>query len=241
MIKTRSLTTEGLAEFAKWLEQPVGSPPSDLMAGSSYTESFGDFEIDLSQEFSSRFEFGKKLNDWLSGADFRSLMSSESDGFWAWLAVVYFGQLTEKGVRRYEHYIVTRKGSAGSLAYRHSVRTPYELFHIHAESAVICLRSPMHTFGDMTEQLASRQSIAHNKGFFQTANELYITDGALKRGASSKPKKPKDRKPGERTGLGSVRRLAIALQRLDLTYDTAEMLAFQMKLVLPKEFKKYAE
>lgn len=241
MIKTRALTSDGLAEFAKWLENPSKDLPSGLTADDAYTEEFCDFEVDPAYEFSSRFELGEKLNVWLADGDFRSLMSSQSDGFWAWLAVIYFRQLIAKGIRRAEHYILMRKGSAGSLAYRHSVRTAYELFHIHGKNAEICLRSPMHTFGDMTEQLASRQSIAHNKGFFQTATELYVKDGALKRGASSKPKKPKDRKPGERTGLGSVRRLAIALHRLDLTYDTEEMLASQMKMVLPKEFKKFAE
>ena len=241
MIKTKMLNYDGLAVFSKWLENPAGGIPSNLVTGDSSSEEFESFEIDPSYQFSSRFEFGDKLNEWLRGADFRLLMSAQADGFWAWLALIYFEQLTAKGIRRGEHYIVRRKGSAGSLAYRHSVRTPYELFHIHGKSSEICLRSPMHTFGDMTEQLASRQSIAHNRGFFQTANELYIKDGVLKRGASSKPKKPKDRKPSERSGLGSVRRLAVSLQRLDLTYDTEEMQASQMKLVLPKEFKKYAE
>jgi hypothetical protein len=153
--------------------------------------------------------------------------------------LVWFKQLSEKGIRRTEHYVVTRKGSAGSLAYRQAARTSYELVHIHGDSAQICLRSPMHTFGDMTEQLASRQTIAHNRGFFQTAYELYFRDGKLKRGAASKPKKPKERKPGDRTGLGSVRRLAIALQRLDLTYDTEDMDAALMKAVLPKEFARW--
>jgi hypothetical protein len=241
MIKTRSLNFEGIAAYVKWLENPDGVIPSDLIDNATLSEEFGPFEIDPSHVFSSRLEFGIKLNEWFKDGDFRKLMSSESDGFWAWLALVYFNQLAAKGVRRSEHYIVMRKGSTGSLAYRHGVRTPYELVYIHGQCAEICLRSPMHTFGDMTEQLASRQSIAHNRGFFQTASDLYIKEGVLKRGASSKPKKPKDRKPGERAGLGSVRRLAIALQRLDLTYDTEEMLASQMKLVLPKEFGKYVE
>ena len=91
-----------------------------------------------------------------------------------------------------------------------------------------------------TEQLASRQAIAHNRGFFQTAFEMYMHDGSLRRGAASKPKKPKDRKPGDRTGLGSVRRLAIALQRLGLTYDTEDMESVQMRAVLPKEFAKWS-
>lgn len=97
----------------------------------------------------------------------------------------------------------------------------------------------MHTYGDMTEQLASRQTIAHNRGFFQTAFDMYMNDGKLRRGAASKPKKAKDRKAGDRTGLASVRRLAITLQRLDLTYDTEEMPSSLMQSVLPKEFAKW--
>jgi hypothetical protein len=241
MTKTRRLTVEGLAAFGTWLASPVGdAPPAELLADDATTELFGDYEIDPARNFDSRFDFGVYLNERFSGADFNGLMSPDSDGLWAWLAGVYFRQIAGKGIRRAEHYVVVRKGSAGSLAYRHAVRTPYELVHIHGVHARICLRSPMHTFGELTEQLASRQTIAHNRGFFKTVAELYLTeDGKLKRGASSKPKKPKDRKPGDSTGLGSVRRLAIALQRLDLTYDTEEMESEQMRAVLPKEFGRY--
>lgn len=241
MVKTRRLTGEGLSAFSNWLENPDGKiPPARLLDEETITEPLGDYDIDPAQAFGSRLEFGIYLNKQLEGADFNGLMSRDNDGFWAWLAIVYFSQLTEKGIRRAEHYLVTRKGSAGSLAYRHAARTSYELVHIHGERAQICLKSPMHTLGDMTEQLASRQTIAHNRGFFQAAFELYVKDGKLRRGASSKPKKPKERKPGDRTGFGSVRRLAIALQRLDLTYDTEDMEAAQMKVVLPKEFSKWS-
>lgn len=97
----------------------------------------------------------------------------------------------------------------------------------------------MHTYGDMAEQLASRQTIAHNRGFFQTASNMYMHNGKLARGAASKPKKPSERKTDDRTGLGSIRRLAIALQRLDLTYDTEEMPSDLMISLLPREFAKW--
>jgi len=240
MIKSKKLNLAGIEAFVRWLENPVGAlPPVDLLNGDTFTEEFGDYDIDDLRKFSSRLEFGTYLNECLSGVDFNSLLSPDSDGFWTWLSVVYFTQLSAKKIGRAEHYVVVRKGSAGSLAYRHAARTSYELVHIHGEHAQICLKSPMHTFGDMTEQLASRQRIAHNKAFFAAANELYIRDGKLRRGASSKPKKPKDRPPGDRTGLGSVRRLAIALQRLDLTYDTESMGSTVIKGVLPKEFSKW--
>jgi len=241
MREVRRLTADGIETFRRWLDNPVGNlPPTELLDDETKAEPFGDYTIDPARIFESRFDFGVYLNARLAGADFNGLMSPDSDGLWAWLAVVYFAQLAPKKMRRAEHYVVVRKGSAGSLAYRHAVRTPYELVHIHDKYAQICLRSPMHTLGELTEQLASRQAIAHNKGFFKTASELYIGgDGRLKRGASSKPKKPKDRKPGDSTGLGSVRRLAIALQRLDLTYDTEEMPSDRMTAVLPREFRKY--
>lgn len=240
MINTRMLTADGIALYATWLSAPTGAqPPEALLTDESLSPPFGDYEIDESRTFESRLEFGLYLDEVFRHADFHGLMSPDTDGLWAWLTVVYFNQLSAKGIRRQEHYVVTRKGSAGSLAYRNAARTSYELAHIHGRNAEICLRSPMHTYGDMTEQLASRQNIAHNRGFFQTAFDMYMHDGKLRRGAASKPKKPRERKAGDRTGLGSVRRLAIALQRLDLTYDTEEMSSDLMRAVLPKEFSRW--
>ena len=240
MTSLRKFTGLGIEQFLAWVQdsaRPALTP--SLTEGELTTETFHDLEIDPSLKFATRLELGKYLVELLAGIDFNELMSQNNDGLWDWIAALYFGQLSEKGVRRSEHYVVTRKGSAGSLAYRHSVRTSYELVKIHGENAAICLNRPIHTYGDLTEQLASRQTIAHNKGFFQTACDLYIKGGSIRRGAASKPKKPKDRTPGDRTGFGSIRRLADALQRLDLTYDTDVMSSKQMVNILPKEFAKW--
>jgi hypothetical protein len=242
MTETRMLNAEGIAQFLRWLEANPsgGAPPAALLDSAELTDPFPGCSVDASREFASRFEFGVYLNECFAGAHFSELMTPERDGLWAWLSLIWFPALTAKGVRRPEHYVVLRKGSAGSLAYRHAARTSYELVHIHGDDARICLMTPMHTWGDMSEQLASRQTIAHNRGFFRTAHELYVNDGKLKRGAASKPKKPRDRKPGDRVGLGSVRRLALALQRLDLTFDTEMMEAALMRAVLPKEFARWS-
>lgn len=241
MIKTRCLNERGLAAFLNWLEAPNGGvPPSDLIASDEYSEVYGEYEIDQERLFSSRQEFGTYLNQQFQAGNLEELLSPACDGLWAWLAVVYFKQLAPSKIRRSEHYIVVRKGPVGSLAYRHAVRTSFELVHIHAQHSWICLRGPMHTYGELTEQLSSRRTVAYNRGFFQTAHTLYVANGHLKRGAGSKPKRPRDRKPGDRTGFGSVRRLAIALQRLDLTYDTEAMVTALMLSVLPKEFAKWS-
>ena len=241
MIRAKKLTEEGIRQFRQWLDNLGGTqPPESLVNGDDTTEPFNEFEIDPERIFETRQDFGEYLNERFKDAEFSEMTALDSDGLWAWLAVIYFRQLTQKRVRRAEHYIVIRQGSAGSLAYRHAARTPYELVHVHGEGARICLNSPIYTLGDMTEQLASRQTIAYNHGFFEAAFNLYVKEGKLKRGASSKPKKPKDRKPGDRTGFGSIRRLAIALQRLALTFDTEIMLSDQLLGVLPKEFAKWS-
>lgn len=240
MTTVRKLSNAGVRKFGSWLADAQGkTPPTELLDGEAETELFDGFSVDLARRFGSRFELGEYLNACLAAADFDELTSASGDGLWAWLAVVYFDQLSEKGIRRSEHYIVTRRGSAGSLAYRQGVRMSYEMVHVHGEAAMICLRSPMHTFGDIAEQLTSRQTLAHNRGFFRAAYDLYMKDGKLRRGAASKPKKSRQRKPGDRTGFGSIRRLSIALQRLDLTFDTEQLDSAELISVLPREFAKW--
>lgn len=240
MIEIKRLTQEGIDNFKAWLSSSEGiQPPGYLLSGSEYTEPAYKTLIDPDLVFSTRYDFGKYLAETFVHIDFEEMMSQRNDGLWAWLSVVYFAQLTAKGKRREEHYVIVRKGLKGSLAYRHAARTSFELVHIHGLNSLVCLSVDISRFGDMAEQLASRQTLAHNRGFFQTAFQLYVNAGKLKKGASSKPKNPKRRKPGDRTGLGGVRRLAVALRRLDLTFDTETMDASSIIGVLPKEFEKW--
>jgi len=240
MIDIRRLNQAGLDLFEGWLEIETDPlPPTELIDNSDYTEMVYDAQVNANEVFESRYQFGRYLNQQLATETFKELMRQENDGLWAWLAVVYFKQLSGKGKRRKEHYIVTRRGSMGSLAYRQAARTSYEMVHIHGDYSLVCLSVGMATFGDMAEQLASRQTLAHNRGFFQTAYELYVHNGKLRRGASSKPVKLQTRQPGDKTGLGSARRLATALQRLDLTHDTEIMNAANIVTVLPKEFRRW--
>jgi hypothetical protein len=240
MIDLRRFNESGINLFSEWLEHGNEQTlPPELLNNPNYSEAAYDVQISPDEIFESRYEFGKYLNERLVAQDFNELMAAENDNLWAWLAAVYFKQLSGKGKRRKEHYIVIRKGSLGSLAYRHAVRTSFELVHIHGQNALVCLSVGMHTFGDMTEQLASRQTLAHNRGFFQTAYKLYFRDGKLRKGARSKPKNLRNRRPGDKTGIGGARRLATALQRLDLTYDTELMDGTGIIAVLPKEFNRW--
>lgn len=237
MIKLARLSPEGVTQFRAWLAQnESGIPPAELLG---LVEETYDADVDETKTFQSRYEFGMYLCHVLGTLDFMDLMSGVNDGAWAWLALVYYKQLAPKKHKRAEHYIVTRTGPKGSLAYRHAVRTSFEMVYIHGETAKLCLAGSMKTWGEMAEQLTSRQNVAHNKAFFEAAAAMYVRNGALARGAGTKPKKPGKRKSGDKAGYGGVRRLALALQRLDLTYDTEAMEATKIVPLLPKEFGKW--
>ena len=240
MIELRKLTASGIAVFKTWLESGgSGKVPAHLLTGPEYTEAVYDIQIDPDKKFETRYDFGNYLVDTFKELDFAELMSRENDGLWAWLAAIYFSQLAPVKPLKSWHYIVTHVGPKGSLAYRQAVRTSYELVQIHGEKAIVCLSGKMPTWGEMAESLTSRKTLVHNAGFFSAACNLYVRKGKLKKGASSKPTRPKYRKEGSFTGFGSARRLALALQRLDLTYDTEIMEGTKFISVLPKEFKKW--
>jgi hypothetical protein len=240
MTKVRRLSPEGIQSFKAWLEHPDGLTPSaDLLDGADYTEVAYDILVDPKMTFATRYAFGEYLNNLLGQLDFRELMREQNDGLWAWFAVLYFSQLSAKGKRRSEHYLVTRKGLKGSLAYRQAARSCYELVHIHGEESLVCLSVGIHTFGDMAEQLTSRQKLAHNRAFFRAAYDLYVSEGRVRRRANSYPRPAKKRKLGDQTGLGGARRLEVALKRLDLTFDTEVMDSAAVIAVLPQEFKKW--
>lgn len=242
MIDLRKLTSEGNQAFLAWLQSgETGDPPVYLLNDPNYTEPVPGLQVDETRVFGNQFEFGQYLNSVFQYEDFSRLTAEESDGIWNWLSIVYFRQLAPSGRKKYWRYFVTRRGAVGSLSYRQIPRTAYEQFHVHGENSRICLASRMHLWPDIAEQLTSRQGLAYNKGFFEAASSLFLNKGKLRRGAASKPKKKSLRKAGDRTGHGSVRRLATALERLDLTYDTESMSSADLISVLPREFNKWTE
>jgi hypothetical protein len=242
MIKLRTLTEEGITAFKTWLQNWNGLPlPSSLSNSTVFTDDSYDLTIDPDLQFPSRFDFGVYLNDQFRSMDSLELLEQRNDGLWAWIAVIYFKQLAPNKPSRYEHYVVDRSGGKGGLAYRHAVRTSYQLVNVHAEKAKVCLSVPMNTWGDMAEQMTARQTFAMHAGFMDTAYRLYYEGGKLRRGSSSRAKAAHKRKPGDRKGLGGAGRLALALQRLDLTYDTEVMDSAGIIPVLPKEFNKWTK
>lgn len=236
----RRLTEKGRQEYRDWLtSRKIGdTPPNELLEGNDQTEAAFRVEIDIGKTFASRYEFGEYIAGVFSKLDAKVLLSQEWDGLWDWLTLLYFGQFGQK-VSKPWHYTVTRRGHSGSLAYRHLARTAYEMFWRHGESSRVMLAVQMDTWGDMSEQLTSRQKVAYHRGYIQAANALYMSSGKLRRGAAGRVKPRAKRKSGETVGKGSVARLALAVQRLSRTYDTHPLQLDALLGLLPKEFSGF--
>lgn len=239
-MKLRKLTPAGNEAFKEWLiTRSLGElPPAVLLDGVVETESLLNVEVDLELVFETRYDFGKYMVELLNQYKSQVLLSEANDGLWNWLTVAYFAQFGKK-TSKYWHYWVSRRGHSGSLAYRHLARTSFEMYWRHQDNARVMLNVDMATWGDMAEQLTSRQNVAYNHGYIATANTLYLEDGKLRRGATGRVPPIARRKPGDRRGRGGAARLAIAVRRLCRTYDTHALDTTQMIQLLPKEFSGF--
>lgn len=240
-MKMRTLTENGQQLFRNWLDsRKVGDvPASSFLEGQESTPIALDIDLDLNRTFATRYDFGKYVADVLGDTNIRKLLSYENDGVWDWLTVAYFSQFGKKQ-SKFWHYSVTRRGHSGSLAYRHLARTSVEMYWRHQESSMVMLNTDLSTWGDMSEQLTSRQNVAYHRSCIQTANALYLSNGKLRRGAAGRVPPKAKRKPGDRRGKGGVGRLALAVRRLCRTYDTHILESTQMLELLPKEFSVFS-
>ena len=241
MNKVQSLTEKGTEAFRQWLVSAVPGQSLDwLLTSRDYTQEVLEREIDCNRQFGSRYDLGCYLVELFSGLQSEELLAPAQDGMWAWLNAVYFHQLSAKGVRRFEHYIPTRQGSAGTLLHRAASRTAFEMCAVHGANARFTLQQSMAVHGQLLESLTASQSIARSHVFFAAAALLYVgADGKLKKGATSKIVPPAERTPGDTTGKGAIRRVPTALKRLDLTYDVSMLTASELLARLPKEFSRW--
>lgn len=239
-MKIRRLTSVGEVAYVAWLQtRKLGEmPPSRFLDGTLETENGLDIEIDLERNFTSRQEFGKYLFLLFAETDVRSLLSTKHDGVWNWLTIAYFNQFGKK-ISKFWHYAVTRSGHSGSLAYRHLARTSFEMYWRHGEDSFVLLSSDMATWGDLSEQLTSRQNVAYHKGIIKTANSIYVSNGKIRRGAAARVPPKAKRKVHDQRGKGGVARLALAVRRLNRTFDTHMLATDAMINILPKEFSAF--
>jgi hypothetical protein len=240
-VRLRTLTDAGSSQFRAWLDSRGANdvPPDGLRDADGSAAAALDVDVDLEKTFGTRYEFGKYMVEILGDSNVQKLLSKEHDGVWDWLTIAYFSQFGKK-VSKSWHYAVTRRGHSGSLAYRHLARTSVEMYWRHRESSLVMLSTNLSTWGDMSEQLTSRQNVAYHRSFIKAANALYLNNGKLRAQAASRVPPKEKRKPGERRGAGAVGRLALAVRRLSRTYDTHVLDSDQIIGLLPKEFSSFA-
>jgi hypothetical protein len=240
-IEVRILKGTGIAAFRGYLESlgdEGGStpPPFELLEDEAYTTKLGiSAAIDPGRTFVNKLEFGRYLAERLEAL--RSDPALERDaGLWSWLALCFFDQLCptrpdgSRKPRAEYSYILSQDYKHH---YRHLVRTPCLAYALHGEHARVVLSGPLHTHGEASEQLLSREHVLTNKPLFEAMDRLYVKAG---------PDGSYHLKPGSRSKVGgSMRRLGKIVRQFDLTYDLRAMTVGRIFDLLPGEFDRFKQ
>jgi hypothetical protein len=234
-MRLRKLNDLGLEQFEAWIEEGAdGAPPLGLITDPA-TSSPVTPEVRIPKRtFGDRYELGLELVQILS--PFEASRISNDRYLWTTLALIWFDQLcppfsTGRKVDRIYRYVLS---SDYRHYYRHLVPSPWQLVRDHGENSRLFLLPskagpyPLRTHGEVLEQLGGRQSVLRSQSLISEANRLYSdhTSGRPRRGVAG-------------SGRGSVRRLALVLRQLDLTFDVEKMPDGRLLAVLPQEFDRW--
>lgn len=230
------LTTAGLAEMNRWLDDVHGKPaspvPPDFLGPGTLAEPTGYAGTLQPRNFVNRFEWAQYIHGCLR--DVPSSTIQADTGLWAWLTLFFFelvapasGGIRKLGQRA--RYVPT--GSDFRTYYRHLLAGPWQIFDAHREEPErtrATLAGRIDKPGELYEQLASRMELATSSTVQAVATVLYMdtASGRLKRGASTK-------------GPGSPRRLADTLMQFDRTFDIYAMPVPSLIRLLPREFDRF--
>ncbi len=235
-MRLRELNQEGVDRFEAWLaDGALGETPLYLTTDSTTSTPVTEL-IDLSpQIFADRYHFGKYLVDILAPLD--SLQLSTDRRLWTTLALIWLDQLCPRltnGTRKLDQSYRYVLSADYRHYYRHLVRSPWQLVKDHGENAKFLLLPtadsphPLRRHGEILEQLGGRQSVLRSQSVVAEASRLY-----------SNPKTGRPRKGVAGNGRGSVRRLALVLRQLDLTFDVEAMDDGKLLSILPTEFDRW--
>lgn len=238
IVEARSLNADGVAAFGAWLDSPVSAIPKQMLADSTLAEVHSpEYRLELERRFATTYEMGRYLADevFCGVSDRFALLNNH--GLWAWISLAYMDSLVKKSGQPLAkaHYLNTHR-----LGYRLIARTAWDLVSLHGDAAKVALGSTRSPWGEMAEQMTSRQEIYANRSFWPVASQLYVTsDGAVKVGATSQRNREARRDPKSKAGLGGVRRLPFAFKQFDRTYNLRVMESTAIAALLPMEYKKW--
>jgi hypothetical protein len=236
-MKIARLNKQGIEHFANWIDNlkvnPSTPSPLFLLTDINYSEPI-EKEITVEvKQFANRFETAKYLFDTFGSADLTDI--DNDSGLWAWLSLFYIDEVCpvnndgNRKPREIARYILDPVNY--QRYYRHLLAGPYRIYRTYRDDPKIALAllcQPLAKFGDIVEQLASRQELVTNKGIIALATRLYVCPqtGQLKRGAGGK-------------SAGSARRLSDVIDQFDLTWDLYASSVDDLQRILPKEFANF--
>lgn len=238
-MRVARLNTAGIDCFASWLDKlkidPAIESPDSLLSDPAHIDVL-DQEIDVEIRcFVSRFDAAEYFFNKFATA---GLDNVETDrGLWTWLSLFYINAVCpadssgERKPRESARYILDPTNY--QRYYRHLLAGPYRIYRAYHDDPKIALSflcQPLSKFGDVVEQLASRQELVTNRGVVSLVTKLYVDHmtGKLKRGAGGK-------------SAGSPRRLSDILDQFDLTWDLYTATSDELLKVLPREFNKFKD
>ncbi|MGL6245507.1 hypothetical protein [Pseudomonas sp.] len=242
--QVRSLSEVGIAKLAAWIDAPTNAAPTELLRDDTFTDVVdGEYPIDVSRKFSTSFELGEYLANevFVGKVDRFALLSNH--GMWAWISLAFMDSLVSKGrgtgigkPLAKPHYIM----QSPRLAYRLIVRTAWDLVSLHGTAAKVALGSLRSPWGEMAEQMTSRQEIYAHRSFWPVANSLYsMPDGSVKKGVTSQRAKKDRCDPKSKAGLGGIRRLPFTFKQFERTYNLRQMASDEIATLLPTEYVKW--
>lgn len=245
--KVASLNAGGISLFASWLGDPKGDPPIQLLSDPAFTDDLPwDFMIDDDKTFDTSYDLGVYLHTTVLKSVKDALAVERATGMWAWLSLAMIRSLVRRAGHQKgkplesAHYVEAESQRGRRLGYRLITRTAWRLVRLHGEKAQVALGSHRSPWGEMAEQMTSRQEIFSHPSFWAVAHKLYRNvDGEVRRGATSQRPESARMDPNNNSGKGGVRRLPATFRQFDRTYLTRAMTLDQMLQVLPKEYARW--
>ena len=237
-MKLRQLTAAGIEQILQFIQRlregSTEGVPHELLNGSESTREIAGSPEVSHQQFKSRFAFAAWIAEQLDAVGDRAV--AEDPAFWAWLTVFLFDEVcpvdSETGRRKVRaDYRYIPSFGIWKHFYRHLLAGPYSIYRAHRDNpgaARALLVQPLHSPGDVVEQIASRRELATSPAVVGAATLLYLNGatGKLRRGSGGKD-------------AGSARRFSKVMMQLDVTYDLFTLTPDQLVQILPGEFDRF--
>lgn len=190
-----------------------------------YPEKVG---IDISKQFSSRYEMGQYLAGILTHSQ-----AERDAGLWTWISMVYLGQLLAP--KKDGQFLLGSEyryipDDNRLRYYRHLAKMAWSIFRQYGEKSRLFLSIPCSTHSDFVEQ-SQKDEVRSNPHLIELCLNLFYDDKAskLKKGVA-----------GPVTTPGSFRRLVSVISpQLYMNFDLYEMPSRRIEDILPREFERW--